>query len=144
VAARPGRVGAELASRGSGEARSRWRGPVAVAAAREVEERWRRRGERCGSAARAGWGRAGEPRQVARPGRGGVAAARPIEVAWRRLGLALGERGARVCGRDETGGVRERAARLQFLDLGFQIKFDGVHKPDELKLRTWVPTFLNR
>jgi hypothetical protein len=53
----------------------------------------------------------------ARPGHGGVAAARPVEVArrWRglpvvarrRLGLALGERGVRVCGPDETGGDRE-------------------------------------
>jgi hypothetical protein len=33
---------------------------------------------------------------------------------------------------------------MGFLDLGFQIKFDGVHKSDELKLRTWVPMFLNR
>jgi hypothetical protein len=102
------------------------RARLGTAAAREVEERWRRRGERGGGAARAGWGRAGEPGQrrgpvaVVRPGRGGgggaarggVAAARPLEVARRRrglpavarrrLGLAIGERGAHVCGRDET------------------------------------------
>lgn len=24
------------------------------------------------------------------------------------------------------------------------LKFDGVHKPDELNLKTWVPTFLTR
>jgi hypothetical protein len=41
--------------------------------------------------------------------------------------------------------VRESRARVGFLDLGFfRIKFDGVHKPDELNLRTWVPTFLTR
>jgi hypothetical protein len=40
--------------------------------------------------------------------RGGVAATQPVEVARRRLGLELGERGVRVCGRDETGVERER------------------------------------
>jgi hypothetical protein len=51
--------------------------------------------------------------------RGGVAATQPVEVARRWLGLELGERGVRVCGRDETGGERERAAHVGFLDLGF-------------------------
>jgi hypothetical protein len=78
------------------------RARLGAAAAREVEERWRRRGERGGGAARAGWGRAGEPGQRRRPlevarRRRGLPA-----VARRRLGLAIGERGAHVCGRDET------------------------------------------
>jgi hypothetical protein len=65
VAARPGQVGAELASRAAARpgrgavARSRRRGPVTVV---------RRR-------------------------RGPVVAAARLAVAWRRLGLALGERG---------------------------------------------------
>jgi hypothetical protein len=131
-----------------------------VAATREVEERWQRRGPGgLGASWRAGQRRGPlaatqarsrwrSPVAAARPGRGGgaarggVAAARPLEVARRRLDLALGARGARVCGRDETGGERESRA-WAFLDLGFQIKFDGVYEPDELKLRTWVPTLLN-
>jgi hypothetical protein len=84
VAARPRRVGVELVSWGSGEARSRWRG---------------------GGAAGRGGAEAARPVEVARRRRGLPA------VARRRLDLALGERGASVCGRDETGGERERESR---------------------------------
>jgi hypothetical protein len=48
-----------------------------------------------------------------------------------------------VCGWDETWGERESRAR-EILDLGFSGLSSTVCKPDVLKLRTWVPTFLTR
>jgi hypothetical protein len=45
----------------------------------------------------------------------------------------------------ENEAAGERESRVGGLgDLGFFIKFDGVHMAHELNLRTWVPTFLTR
>jgi hypothetical protein len=65
---------------------------------------------------------------------------------WRGL-LAVARRpaGGGAMDMNETAQVRERESRVGGLgDLGFFIKFDGVHVPHELNLRTWVPTFLTR
>jgi hypothetical protein len=59
--------------------------------------------------------------------RGGVAG----HVGWRR-------RGTRAGGKRERRGRETREVR----DLGFWVKFDGVHVAHVFNLRMWVPTFL--
>jgi hypothetical protein len=60
-----------------------------------------------------------------------VAAGRGLVAARWRSGL--------VAARGYAGKKRDaRVAR----DLGFWVKFDGVHVAHELNLRMWVPTFL--
>jgi hypothetical protein len=48
----------------------------------------------------------------------------------------------RVGGGARIGRKEERRAGAR--DLGFWVKFDGVHVSHEFNLRTWVPTFLIR
>jgi hypothetical protein len=64
---------------------------------------------------------------------------------WRGL-LAVSRRptGGGAMGMNETTQVRERVTRGRVRGFRFFIKFDGVHVPHELNLRTWVPTFLTR
>jgi hypothetical protein len=96
-------------------------GDVGLASGRHAG--WRR-----GLAERGAWGGGGRARS------GGAG-----RSSWRQRGARDGgRRRARAGGKRERRGREMRGVR----DLGFRVKFDGIHMTHVFNLRTWVPTFL--
>jgi hypothetical protein len=102
-----------------------------------VKERWV---WRCAAAAVGHGSGGGSAGDVGRGG-GGTRGGGAVAEAWRARWLAA----ARWRSAHGTCSGRERRESCGRVgDLGFWVKFDGIHVAHELNIRTWVPTFLIR